>query len=197
MFEALAHLLPKFASLPDVLKELVHEGSCRANAGKLLEMLLDPVKSRMLKVESAACVEGLEPFVKFCCSAEGDSELAFKVGKETEQLVLIHKPSGADEDEFNLPKMPSCLRLCREAVECVNFTEAVQQPEVNLSKPICTVNEILHNVETRPQRPQRESAEAGVCNAALAGETERQRMQREAQEGSCSCSGSRATREGA
>ena len=62
MFEVLSDLMPKFASLPDVLKELVNDDSARANAVKLLELLLDPVKSRILSVELAAYVEGLETF---------------------------------------------------------------------------------------------------------------------------------------
>lgn len=55
---------------------------------KLLIMLNDPQKNALIQLEMAAAVDWDEPFVKACCSLEGDGFLALDCYETIDQIVL-------------------------------------------------------------------------------------------------------------
>ena len=63
----------------DVSTLLVNEDISPANARKLQSILSDTAKTRKLKMELAATVDCMEPFVKATYNLEGDGFLALEV----------------------------------------------------------------------------------------------------------------------
>ena len=72
-FEVIYHL---FCAFGDLSPFLDNEEVAGANSSKLREIVNDPAKNRKLKMEMAATVDAMEPFVKATYFLEGDGPLA-------------------------------------------------------------------------------------------------------------------------
>jgi len=111
-YEIIASLAPKWSSLPGLFTSLIKADAAAGNAGKLLAMVQHPSESKLLAIELASLVEGLEPLVKFCYTLEGDGELAFEAGEIIDGMYDIYREKG-------LPDMPSVNRLVSDAVNFI------------------------------------------------------------------------------
>lgn len=123
-YEILSDLCPLWKFLPNLFTKLIEEKICVGNAGKLLEMVLCPRTSRLLAIELAAYVYGLEAFVKFTHKSEGDGELCFKVGCQVEDLFDMYPDRG-------LCRMPSVDRLVEESVKFIFENPEYQRPDTH------------------------------------------------------------------
>ena len=86
-FEVLAKLLSTFG---DVFTLLEDEDISPANANKLRAILSDAAKTRKLKIELAATVDCMEPFVKTTYSLEGDGFLALETYEHMYKCFIYH-----------------------------------------------------------------------------------------------------------
>eukprot|EP00956_Cyclotella_meneghiniana_P030870 scaffold79196_cov36-Cyclotella_meneghiniana.AAC.6 len=70
----------KFDRLLTVATSLAQKKLSPANSSKLLNLLLDPIKSMQLKIELSAYVEGLRPLHDICYWLETDAtDVPFRV----------------------------------------------------------------------------------------------------------------------
>ena len=81
----LAKLLSTFGDVSNLLE---HDDISPANASKLRAILTDASKTRNLKLELAATVDCMEPFVKAMFNLEGDGFLALEVYERLTALYI-------------------------------------------------------------------------------------------------------------
>lgn len=68
------------------------DGISPANLSKLLNLLTDPMKCKMLKIELAAYVEGMKPLRELCYFLECDgTDMAFVVAKKINAFKSIYE----------------------------------------------------------------------------------------------------------
>ena len=84
-YEVLAKLLSTFGDVSNLLED---DDISRANASKLRTILTDTSKTRKLKMELAATVDCMEPFVKATYNLEGDGFLALEVYERLSALYI-------------------------------------------------------------------------------------------------------------
>ena len=76
-----------FPDMLTVMTTVEMKGVSPENSTKLLNLLLDPLLSRKLKIQLAAYVEGLYPLRNLCYYLEADwSDLTFLVGGAGERV---------------------------------------------------------------------------------------------------------------
>ncbi len=84
-YEVLAKLMVTFGDATTLLED---EDISPANAAKLRAILDDPAKKRKLKIELAATVDCMEPFVKATYNLEGDGFLALETYESVNALYI-------------------------------------------------------------------------------------------------------------
>ena len=117
LYEVLEKISDLFPDLLTVMTRVATKKISPANSSKLLNLLLDPLLGRKLKIVLAAYVEGLNPLRNLCYWIESDAtDIAFRVGQRIEEFKGLF-PGGS---MMNLPKTNRlimevssiCLCLC-------------------------------------------------------------------------------------
>eukprot|EP00956_Cyclotella_meneghiniana_P025063 scaffold51458_cov24-Cyclotella_meneghiniana.AAC.4 len=162
-----------------LLAGVVDKGIAPRNSSKLLEMLLDPVKSRVLKIQLSAYVEGLRPLRDACYYLESDAtDLPFKVAARLEEYQSQF-PSGS------MMNLPSTERLIMEAIDWAHRPVAeggggfVVGGEVAPLPAVANVATVVAAADAEVRRRPRRTAAAGATAAVRALETTQQRNLRE------------------
>jgi len=108
LYEVLEKISDLFPDLLTVMTRVARKKISPANSAKLLNLLLDPLLGRKLKIVLAAYVEGLYPLRNLCYWIESDAtDIAFRVGERIEEFKALF-PGGA------MMKLPKTERLISE-----------------------------------------------------------------------------------
>jgi plastocyanin len=113
VFEKLSQVFP---DLLTVMTNVVRKGISPANSTKLLNLLLDPLKSKKLAIELSAYVEVLFPLRNLCYWLErDDTDVAFRVADKMNEFQAMF-PDGT------MMNLPSTERLIMEVSVLIFIT---------------------------------------------------------------------------
>lgn len=105
LYEVLEKISDLFPDLLTVMTRVATKKISPANSSKLLNLLLDPLLGRKLKIVLAAYVEGLKPLRNLCYWIESDAtDIAFRVGERIEEFKALFPDGG-------MMKLPKTERL--------------------------------------------------------------------------------------
>ena len=108
LYEVLEKISELFPDLLTVMTRVATKKISPANSSKLLNLLLDPLSGRKLKILLSAYVEGLKPLRDLCYWIESDAtDIAFRVGERIEKFQSLF-PGGT------MMKLPSTEKLIME-----------------------------------------------------------------------------------